>query len=335
MSEAAGHTGLPYSKGKKMKLITKGLILSLLVATGLMAEESKAPANAANDVRVFTSDNSDGKITPATIEEAFVKAGFVIAANNDMNVPFKRDFNTTSFDVYNLFVVYRKDTVLALAEQYPKIGLFSPMSMSIYTKKGEKTISVSSLSAAGMAKLMDIPADNEAINALGKKVEETLRAAMPKGQFVALPYTIKEPAGPLVTNVTFEVEDDDWESAKEDLEMNFEEVLAPNGFVMAGFTDLGYDLEEEDKEWYHFYDVYSICSIPVIYAVAIKHPEAGAFAPCSIYLYQKAGEKKINMAFPSVHKWISSLNIEDKESLDVLMDAQKKLEKIFSTFAEK
>ncbi|DAB39881.1 MAG TPA: DUF302 domain-containing protein [Sulfurovum sp. UBA12169] len=319
-----------------MKRITKGLILSLLVATGLAAEESKAPVAAvAHDVRVFTADNSDGKITPATIEEAFTKAGFVIAANNDMNVPFMRDFNTTSFDVYNLFVVYRKDTVLALAEKYPKIGLFSPMSMSIYTKKGTKTISVSSLSAAGMAKMMDIPGDNEAINALGKKVEEALKAAMPNGQFDILPYQMKEPAGPLVTNVTFDVEDDDWETVKEDLEMEFEGVLAPNGFVMAGFTDLGYDLEESDKEWYHFYDVYSVCSIPVIYAVAIKHPEAGAFAPCSIYLYQKAGEQKINMAFPSVHKWISSLNIEDKESLDVLMDAQKKLENIFSTFAEK
>ena len=44
-----------------MKQITKGLILSLLVATGLAAQESKAPAPApAHDVRVFTSDNSDG-----------------------------------------------------------------------------------------------------------------------------------------------------------------------------------------------------------------------------------------------------------------------------------
>jgi uncharacterized protein (DUF302 family) len=318
-----------------MKQITKGLILSLLVATGLAAQESKAPAPVpAHDVRVFTSDNSDGKITPATIEEAFTKAGFVIAANNDMNVPFKRDFNTTSFDVYNLFVVYKKDAVLALAEQYPKIGLFSPMSMSIYTKKGTKMISVSSLTAAGMAKMMDIPTDNEAINTLGKNVEEALKAAMPNGQFDVLPYKMKEPAGPLVTNVSFEMEDDDWETAKDDFEMAFEGELAPNGFVMAGFTDLNYDLEEKDKEWYHFYDVYSICSIPVIYTVAIKHPEAGAFAPCSLYLYQKSGEKTMNMAFPAVHKWISSLNIEDKESIDVLLDAQKKFEDILTKLSK-
>ncbi len=306
-----------------MKLI-KGLLIALLVVTGLTAADKTFK----NDVRVWQADNSDGKITPQTIEEAFKKAGFVIAANNDMNFPFKRDFGKTHMDVYNLMVVFRKDTALALAEKYPDIGLFTPLSMSIYTPKGGKTISVATLRPEVMADMMRIPRDNPEMVKLGQKIEEALKAAMPKGKFIELPYASKKPEKEVITRITMEQKGDDWEDAKDDFENEFEGKLAPNGFVMAGFTDLNYDFDEHDKDWYLFYDVYSICKIAVIYEVSKLHPEAGAFAPCSAYKYQKKGEKTIHMAFPNVYKWIASLNITDKASIDVLVDAQKKFENI-------
>ncbi|QOR61852.1 DUF302 domain-containing protein [Sulfurovum sp. ST-21] len=312
-----------------MKLI-KGLLVALLVVTGLTAADKTFK----NDVRVWQADNADKKITPKTIEEAFKNAGFVIAANNDMNFPFKRDFKTTHMDVYNLMVVFRKDTALALAEKYPDIGLFTPISMSIYTPKGAKTISVSTLRPEIMADMMNIPRDHPEMIKLGQKIEEALKAAMPKGKFIELPYASKKPAKEVITRITMEQQGDDWEDAKDDFETAFEEKLAPNGFVMAGFTDLNYDFDEHDKDWYLFYDVYSICSIPVIYEVSKLHPEAGAFAPCSAYKYQKKGEKTIHMAFPNVHKWIGSLNITDKPSIDVLLDAQAKFEKMLKELKE-
>ncbi|MDM5272451.1 DUF302 domain-containing protein [Sulfurovum sp. zt1-1] len=309
-----------------MKLMAKFFAVVMLLTAGLMAADA-----AKHDVRVFVSDNADKKITPATIEEAFKGAGFIIAANNNMNAPFMRDFNETSFDVYNLAVVYRKDTALALAEQYPEIGLFTPMSMSIYTKKGDNTISVSSIAPHAMARIMGVPEDNEHIIAYGKKVEEALKAAMPNGKFITLPYEMKNEKHDFITRVAFEQDGDDWEESKDNYQMGFEGELAPHGFVMAGFTDLNYDFEENDKEWFYFYDVYSICKIAVIYEVAKLHPEAGAFAPCSAYMYQKRGEKTIHVAFPNVHKWIDALNITDKPSIDVLLDAQSRFEKILAT----
>jgi len=330
-----------------MKLIVKGLLVSLLISTGLIATEKKvatpapapAPAKALetvakHDVRVFTAGNADGKITAISIEESFKKAGFVIAANNNMNAPFMRDFNDTSFDVYNLMVVFRKDTALALAEKYPEVGLFTPISLSIYTKKGDKTISVSSIEPSAMARMMNVPEDNEHVIAFGKKVEEALNAVMPSGKFITLSYEMKASTEEMITRLSFEQKGDDWEEAKDDFQMGFEGELAPNKFVMAGFTDLNYDFEEHDKEWYYFYDVYSICSIPVIYEVAKLHPEAGAFAPCSMYMYQKKGEKTIHIAFPAVHKWIAALNIEDKESIDVLLAAQKAFEDILTKLSK-
>ena len=308
-----------------MKHIAKFFALAMFLTAGLMAADAVK-----HDVRVFVSDNADKKITATTIEEAFKKTGFVIAANNNMNAPYLRDFNDTSFDFYNLAVVFRKDTALALAEQYPEIGLFTPMSMSIWTKKGDTTISVSSIAPHAMARMMGVPEDNEHIIAYGKKVEEALKAAMPNGKWITLPYEMKNVKRDFITRTTFEQKGDDWEESKDDYEMAFEGELAPKGFVMAGFTDLNYDFEEHDKEWYYFYDVYSICKIAVIYEVSKLHPEAGAFAPCSAYMYQKRGEKTIHVAFPNVHKWIDALNITDKPSIDVLLEAQKGFEDILA-----
>lgn len=305
-----------------MKNLIKGLVVALLVVSGLTAGE-------ANHVRVFSAENADGKITPTTIQKAFEKEGFMVEANNDMLTPFKRDFKVVHHKVYNLMVLWDKDTFRKMAVKYPKVALFTPLSMSIYTEKNATTINVSSLSPAGIAQVTGIPADEPNLVNLGKKIEKALKAAMPKGTFKEMPYKMIKAESELVHAVSFEVKKDaDWEDVKDNLEMAFEGKLAPNGFVSPAFVDLNYDLDEHDIDAYKFFEAYSICKIPVIYTVSQKHPEAGALAPCTMYLYMKKDENTIHIAFPTVYKWFSALYIQDKESRDVLLDAQKKFENI-------
>ncbi len=305
----------------------KILVTLCVVTIGLSAAE-------ANHVRVFASENSDGKITPKTIQAAFEKEGFMVEANNDMLTPFKRDFKVLHHKVYNLMILWDKETFRALGVKYPKIALFTPLSMSIYTEKDATTINVSSLSPEGIAQMTGIPANEPALVTLGKKIEKALKRAMPNGKFRKMPYKMIKAEGPLVHEVSFAVKGD-WEDAKDDLEMAFEGELAPNGFVSPAFVDLNYDLDEHDIDAYKFFDAYSICKIPVIYTVSQKHPEAGALAPCTMYLYMKKDEHVIHMAFPTVYKWFSALNIQDKPSRDVLLDAQKKFENILKKIGAK
>ncbi|RRS30157.1 MAG: hypothetical protein P794_08260 [Epsilonproteobacteria bacterium (ex Lamellibrachia satsuma)] len=305
-----------------MRSMIKGLLVALLVVTGLTAGE-------ANHIRVFSAENVDGKITPTTIQKAFEKEGFMVEANNDMLAPFKRDFKVVHHKVYNLMVLWDKDTFRKIGVKYPNFALFTPLSMSIYTEKDGTTINVSSMSPAGIAQMTGVPADNADLVNLGKKIEKALKAAMPKGKFITMPYKMVKEEGELVHSVSIEVKKGaDWEDTKDDLEMAFEGKLAPNGFVSPAFVDLNYDLDEHDIDAYKFFDAYSICKIPVIYTVSQKHPEAGAVAPCTMYLYMKKDENTIHMAFPTVYKWLSAMYIKDKPSRDVLLDAQKKFETI-------
>lgn len=319
-----------------MKHFTKGLLIALLVTIGLMTSVTANDTKATHNVTILTADNTDGKITPETISAAFEKAGFFINDNRNMLPPFIKNFKTVDFDVYNLFTIFKKDVVVNLGKKYPNIGLFSPMSMSIYTRKGTKTISVSSLSAAAMAEIMGIPSDDAELVAYGKLVQDTLKVALPNAKVETVAYEMTQAKGPLVSTAQFAIDPDgDWEEIKEEFQENFEAALIPAMFINAGFNDLNYEFEENEYEAYNFYDVYSICYLEVIYTVSKKHPEAGAFAPCSMYMYQKKGTNTMEIGFPSVYNWIASLAIEDKESHDVLIMAQEKMEAILKKLTAK
>ena len=325
-----------------MKLVVKGMLCASLVVSSVWADnvatatvkKEVATQVVSSDIEIITSENSDGKITPKTIEEAFKKAGFTISANRDMNGPFVKQFKSSGFDTYNLFTFYKADAVLELVKKYPNVGLFAPMSMSIYTKKGEKTISVSSLTVGAMAKIMKTPKDDATLVALRKLVKETLQKALPKGTFASPSYAVKEAKGELVTHFSMEMDPEEWEDELDEFKMGFEGELAPHGFVIAGFNNLGDEFEEAKYEAYNFYEVYSICKLPVIYTIAKSRPEAGAYAPCSLYLNKKKKENMMHIGFPSVYNWMSSMAIENKEDSKVLEEAQSGMMKILKGLTE-
>jgi len=322
-----------------MKLLVKGMLCASLVVSGVLANEAvkietkkvEVKQVTSSDIEIITSENNDGKITTKSIEEAFLKAGFIVSANRDMNGPFKMQFKDSGFDTYNLFTFYKEDAVLELAKKYPNVGLFAPMSMSIYTKKGEKSISVSSLTATAMAKIMKAPKTDATLLALRKLVKETLQAALPNGKFESPTYAIQKPQGELVTNFTMEMDSEEWSDELDDVKMEFKGELATNGFVIAGFNSFSDALKEAK---YDFYEVYSICKLPVIYTIAKSRPEAGAFAPCSLYLNKKKNDNIMHIGFPSVYNWMSSLAIDNKEDIKVLESAQGAMKGILESLTE-
>ncbi len=298
-----------------MNSIVKGLIVLLLLATGVVA----------SDIQIYTADNSKGKITSETIEKAFADAGFIISGNNDMNVAFKSKFKATNHDMYHLFTVYKKELVLELVKISPKAALVAPLSMSFYMNKGSKDIHISSLSLEGMAKVTGISADNKYMVEYSKLVVDTLAKALPNGHFEKLSKKALKVDGDLVVSFSTEMEaqGDEIEDELDGLQTELEGSLETVGFVIAGFNKLGEEFVEAGYDKYDFFDAYSICKLPVIFEVSKTHPEAGAFAPCTFYMYKEKGATVVNMAYPSVNNWISSLAIEDKPSIKVLKDAEK------------
>ena len=290
------------------------LILTIIVTCSAVA----------SDVKIFSVNNVDGKITPKTIEKEFVKLGFSIVSNREMNSRFIKQFQKTTFDTYNLFTLYKSDLVQELSKNHPNIGLFAPMSMSIYSTKGSNKMNVAYLSRGAISKIVGIPYENKQLIKLENLITKALNKAMPNGTLLSKSYKILATDKPLVTTFKLEMDEEDWDEEKEEFQMSLDGELLPNGFVKAGFTDINIDFDD-DYTKFDFYDTESICKLPVIYTIAQTRPEAGAFAPCSLYMYKIKGKNEMQIGFPTVYNWISLLNITRKDDMKLLEDTQTRM----------
>lgn len=282
----------------------------------------------AHDIQIFSIDNKDEKVTPVTIEQEFKNAGFYISDNRNMNGPFMKQFQQTDFKVYNLFTTHHIPTVQKLAKTYPEIGLLTPMSMSIYTKKGEDKIYVSTLTLEAMSKITGIPSSNKDLQVIATMLKQTIQKALPNAKEEKIDYAVAPTQKPLVTKLFIELDSKEWSKESDGIIEEFEANLEMNGFVQAGFNDINYYFKESGHTDFDIFVSESICKLPVIYTVAKTRPEAGAFAPCSISIYKKKTDDYLHIEYPNVYNWISSLNMESKEGIKELLEAQAKMEVI-------
>lgn len=284
------------------------------------------------DLYLFSTPNAEGKITPTMIEKAFEANGFVISANTEMTGPFTKQFGQSDFAVFNLMTVIPKKLSASLVKSHPDAGIFVPMGVGIYQRKGESDLHVSVLSADGMKKIAGFKAPEFAL--IEKEVFATLNKVLPNAKRTTSKAAL--PAeGTLVSRFVKATDINNWQSDKDDTEMMIEEGLKPAGFVLSNFTDYQFMLTENSAESpFSFYDTYSICKLKVIYTVAKSRPEAAAFAPCTLMVYKKKDAAEIVMGFPGVYNWMSSARVEDAEAKETLLQAQKDFEGVLKSVIE-
>lgn len=326
---------------KDMYVLLLSVLISWLMtgcSTATSAIESPTQASQPQDILIFEADNTDGKIDKDTIEKAFEDAGLTIDADNDMNRPFQARFGSTHYKTYRLMTVHSADIVAKLATEYPNIGLLTPLSMSIWSDDAKKSIKISSLSLRGMSRVTQIPMDNKALIAYAALMTKALENALPGGESQLLPHhKVADMNASLATIFTTEFELDEemtLEDAKDDFQSEFEGEMEPVGFLFPGFVSVNDELEERDIESFDFFDTYSICKLDVIYPVSKSHPEVGAYAPCTFFMYKKKDQAEVHMGFPSVQNWVTSADITDKTSLEPLIEAQRMIEEVVKEVTE-
>ena len=314
--------------------------MAALVALSIVGcnSEPKAPAKPKKiqNVQVFSTPNADGTVTTASIEKAFDSVGLTVPGNNDMNKPFKTRFGKVHYKVYNLAMYVNNDLTFKLLKKYPQFGALTPLTMSIWEAK-DGSMNISTLTVNGMARATAIPVDDADLVAYAALIHKALKTAMPNGTFKDLDHTVKFPNKTLATSFSAEVDaDEDMDEFIEGFEAEFEGEMEPLGFLMPNYTNVQEEIFD-DRGYtgvYDFYHTYSVCKFDVIYPVSETHPEAGAWAPCSLYIYKKKGESTMHMGWLSVENWISTLDIEDEQSIKPLREAQGMIENILKELTE-
>jgi uncharacterized protein (DUF302 family) len=319
---------------KKFSIIFASLFLAFGLSSASAKEVAKAVDSKSQNIQVFSVANADGTIDAKSVEKAFNASGLVVDVNNNMNSIFEKRYKHVHHKSYNLAIFHSDEMISKLIKKYPSIGLITPLSMSIYSDDAKKSINISTLSLAGMARITKIPATNPDLIAYAKLVDTAVHKALPNGKYLSLSHPTKASKNPLVSSFTTEFELEDgatYVDAKEAFEEEFEGELGPVGFLVPKSYKLQKDLSLSD---YDFFDTYSIIRFNAIYPVSKNHPDAGAYAPFSLSIYKKKGEDEVHVAYPSIDNWILDLDIKDEKTIKEVRKTQGMIKGILEELTE-
>ena len=317
-----------------MKNIFKAITIAFL-AIGTISYAANPKGNSLNNdqsVQVYSAPNTKDAITTKTIDEAFEKSGLTMGGDNNMNSPFEKRFGKVHYKTYNLGMFSNTDLTVKLIKKYPKFGSLTPLTMSIWSDDTKKTMNIATLTLTGMSKAVNIPKTDPDLIAYANMITVALKAALPNGEFQKTNFPIVDKKASYKQEFTIDVsatDDASIQALKGNIEAGFEGEMEPLGFLLPNYMNLQADVFDGlgFKE-YDIYVTYSICKFDVIYPVSKYYPAAGAWAPCSMYIYHRKGEDKIHIGYLGVDSWITSLGMKDKEGIDKLYEAQGMITKI-------
>jgi hypothetical protein len=92
-------------------------------------------------------------------------------------------------------------------------------------------------------------------------------------------------------------------------------------------------LKNYDAFW-----TYSLCHLEYSYNMFDKkeaHPEAGLFAPCSMYMYIKKGTNKLVIGMPALVNWSDTLGITDEKRVGLVHKLDKEIPEILTALGMK
>jgi len=299
----------------------------MILGAFLMLGASVLSANSQN-LQIFSVDNAKGTINAKTVQKAFGDVGVIVDVNNDMNSIFSKRYGSVHHKKYNLAIFTNETIVKKLMNKYPSIGMITPLTMSIYSG-ADKSINISTLSLAGMARITKIPATNADLIAYSKLVDAALHKALPNGKYLSVNHALNTNKE-LVTEFTteFELEDGDtYIDVKNGFKEEFESEISPVGFLVPKSYTYEHDA-------YDFFDTYSIIRFNAIYPVSKNHPDAGAYAPFSVVIYKKKGDETVHIAYPSISNWIDDLDIKEEATINAVRETQDMMKDILEELTE-
>ena len=254
------------------------------------------------------------------------------------NPQFKTDY-VGNLDNLGFITISNEETMLPLLLKEPRLGGFAPLNYLIYKKKSENktyvgTLTPQSMLDITMVKDPEVRASfTEMIDALSAATDEGMEGEV---EFVEIDKLNDK------TMMEFEIpfdRGDDILDAKFEFMDKFEKAFEDEEYIIAGKRDFVEFWDDEDMEHDRFdaYWVYSLCHFTFSYTVfnVWQHPELGASAPCSMYMYLEKDSNTLKVGMPSVNNWITMGHITDPEKLKFIKAMDEKIAEIMISLGAK
>ncbi|MEA3491315.1 MAG: hypothetical protein U9R27_05390 [Campylobacterota bacterium] len=273
------------------------------------------------------------------LEKRFDDIGFSIAAKNEhLETHYYNKFKDKNLDLLNFYRIYDKNSMRELLLKNPNFGAFTPFNFLAFkeldsAERGDITWygyldSETMLNIIGETDESDRKKFKDMLSKIDKLVEDEM-----KPEFVQkLEYSGSLPTRALLKMVKKFENVDDIDSFAEDFIMEYDSIFTKNNFVIAGFLDLKFEYDDLDMDFekYDAYWVSSLCHFKFSNAI-FNHgePQAGVFAPCSIYFYIPKDSNELHVGYATVENWTTTTGIKDKTQLAYMKEVADEVYEIF------
>lgn len=300
-----------------------------------------------NTLAVFYTLEGDIQEKFNTLVEKKLKTiGFNITdPHKRVNDQYEKKYGSTVLDVLSFMSVVNDDNILPLLNIDPRIAAFSPFNMLIYKKLDEKNTHVGHLMPEAILDMIGI--EDAKVRAefiasfkpLDEMLEKELAANGAKVTKTYMPY--KKLATKRMINFEFEFEEpEDLDDFIDEFQNKFELAFIDKQYLIAGYHNFmeASDDAEDILEDYAAFWTYSLCHLEYSYNMFDNkgaHPEAGLFAPCSMYMYIKKGTNKLVVGMPTLVNWSDTLGITDEKRVGLVHKLDKEIPEILTALGMK
>jgi len=329
---------------KIKKIILSSLLLfipSLLLATSPQTAPNK------ETLAVFYELEGDIQEKFNTLVETQLKTiGFTITdPHKRVNDHYKEKYGSTALDVLSFMSVVNDENILPLLNIDPRIAAFAPFNMLIHKKLDEKNTHVGHLMPEAMLDMVGIedPKVRAEFTAAFKPLDEMMgKELAADGAKVTKSY-MQYKKLPEKRMINFELEferPDDIDDFIDDFQEQFEDAFIEKEYLIAGyhnFMEANDDAPKTLKNYDAFW-TYSLCHLEYSYNMFDNkgaHPEAGLFAPCSMYMYIKKGTNTLVIGMPTLANWSDTLGITDEKRVGLVHKLDKEIPEILTALGMK
>ncbi len=328
---------VPASKSKKATAATKTVEQPVI-------ENVPVPENAL--AVMYTLEGNVEKTYNTIIEEELKTIGYEVTdPHHRVNDQYEDKYGSTVLDTLSFLSVVNDKEILPLLNIDPRIASTAPFNMLIYKKLDENMTHVGHIMPTAFLDMIGIE-DKKArdtfiasIKPLDAKVEAEFRA---KGLKYTKSYqTYKKLPENRMHNFEYEFDaPEELDEFIEEFQNRFELAFIDKGYLIAGYHNFmeGLDDAEEMLAGYDSFWTYSLCHLEFSYNMFDNkgaHPEAGLFAPCTMYIYSKKGSNKLVVGMLRLENWSTTLNISDERRVGLVNKLDKEIPEILTAFGMK
>lgn len=332
---------IPMNNIKNIMLYCVLFLPALLFAT---ATQESTSSTAANDDALAVFYTMEGDIEEkynAFMEKKLKSIGFQLTdPHKRVNDQYEAKYGSTVLDVLSFMPVVNDEVILPLLNIDPRIAGFAPFNMLIHKKLDENKTHVGHLMPKIMLDILGIE---------DKEVRETFTATFASldrsiaeelgGQKSYMPYK-KLPEKRMINfEYAFEVPED-MDDFISEFQNSIELAFIDKGYLIAGYHNFmeATDDAEEILSGYDAFWTYSLCHLGFSYNMFDNtgaRPEAGLFAPCTMYVYSKKGSNKLVVGMLRLVNWSKTLNITDEKRVGLVNKLDKEIPEILTAFGMK